>query len=269
MMLRDHVANNGGTNLVGRREWNARSATDQTLSGGGNEYLVANPVLIPALRPIIIAVLSVGPDFEVEGSPFPPRRAAGQAQVDAFSKLPRELAYDIVGYLGSRDIAALRLVSRAFTHLPTTLWRRLLLDEMPWLYEVWSSDPTPYQWVTADYDELRIRLMEHTRAMMARVRDLPGQRDVIREEMPEIYNEWAADAYGFALPPPQRCETEEEAWALRPVSLPYGRTDWYLLYIEIKRNWGRLRGLRNRERIWESVQHIVEKIRKLYAVAGC
>ncbi|RMZ44820.1 hypothetical protein CA14_011003 [Aspergillus flavus] len=31
---------------------------------------------------------------------------------------------------------------------------------------------------------------------------------------------------------------------------PYGRTNWYMLYLDIKRNWKELRGLRNRERIW-------------------
>ncbi|KAE8315213.1 hypothetical protein BDV41DRAFT_562955 [Aspergillus transmontanensis] len=31
---------------------------------------------------------------------------------------------------------------------------------------------------------------------------------------------------------------------------PYGRTYWYMLYLDIKRSWKKLRGLRNRERIW-------------------
>jgi hypothetical protein len=45
-------------------------------------------------------------------------------------------------------------VSRAFQHLPISLWHRLIIDDMPWLYEAWSLDPEPYVWATQVAAEL-------------------------------------------------------------------------------------------------------------------
>ena len=70
--------------------------------------------------------------------------ATSKSGTDIFFKLPQELIHEIVGHFGSKDIASLRLASRAFTHLPIFLWHRLVVEEMPWLYEAWSTTVTPY-----------------------------------------------------------------------------------------------------------------------------
>ena len=41
----------------------------------------------------------------------------------------------IVDYLPSKDIANLRLASATFRALPYSLFRRLLFEDMPWLWE--------------------------------------------------------------------------------------------------------------------------------------
>jgi hypothetical protein len=40
--------------------------------------------------------------------------------------------------LQAKDIANLRLVTRAFRQLPTTLFRKLLLEDMPFLWEAYD-----------------------------------------------------------------------------------------------------------------------------------
>ena len=41
----------------------------------------------------------------------------------------------VLAYLSSKDIANLRLASPVFRKIPIILFRRLLLDDMPWFWE--------------------------------------------------------------------------------------------------------------------------------------
>jgi hypothetical protein len=52
-----------------------------------------------------------------------------------FMKLPAELRCIILDSLSSKDIANLRLVTPAFRQLPVILFRKLLLEDMPFLFE--------------------------------------------------------------------------------------------------------------------------------------
>lgn len=54
---------------------------------------------------------------------------------DHFMKLPAELRYIVLDTLSSKDIANLRLVTPAFRQLPVILFRKLLLQDMPFLFE--------------------------------------------------------------------------------------------------------------------------------------
>jgi hypothetical protein len=54
---------------------------------------------------------------------------------DGFMKLPSELRYEILNSLSSRDIANLRVVTPAYRQLPVILFRTLVRQEMPWLFE--------------------------------------------------------------------------------------------------------------------------------------
>ena len=88
----------------------------------------------------------------------------------------------ILEHLGSKDIANLRLATPVFRQLPTILFRRLFLEDMPWLFEM-------------------------------------GDLDV-------------------------------------------ASVDWYEWYCKWKSDWGDLKGLRNRRRIWRDVEEIVSRIEK-------
>ncbi|KAI9709191.1 MAG: hypothetical protein M1812_007776 [Candelaria pacifica] len=123
----------------------------------GNEFLVANPVNIPALDCLLskISHLSPGEVFERrypatgQRSPNnnhptlpPPTKNSDEKKKspekpfnDPFTNLSAELTSMILEYLGSQDIARLRLASPSFSQLPGLLFRRLLFDDMPWFWE--------------------------------------------------------------------------------------------------------------------------------------
>jgi hypothetical protein len=124
------------------------SFSDVWLCHRGYEHLAANPVFVPGFRDLCQSAVSHDGTFDAYQSPFPerhPTRQPSPTRNDPFLELPVELKVQIVMQLSSEDIAALGLSSRAFTHLPTTVWRDLLIKELPWIYEAWSDDATPYR----------------------------------------------------------------------------------------------------------------------------
>ncbi|KAL2839091.1 hypothetical protein BJY01DRAFT_219410, partial [Aspergillus pseudoustus] len=223
----------------------------------GLEYLVANPVFIPDLPPIIAAAIASNEGVSVQSSPFPQRQHNGPApsEHDPFLLLPAELIHSIVWELDSRDIAALRLSSRAFTHLPISLWHHLIVTEMPYLYEAWSPHSAPYYWSTL----LAPDVLAAKRARDKFHRELEDRTETIREDMPEIAEQWIEDNSKWEWPEsPDRAEMLK----LAPVKLPFAHTNWYQLYRDLVVHRDRLQGLRNRARIWDVVLQIVEAIRQ-------
>ena len=57
-------------------------------------------------------------------------------RTDIFSKFPAEIRNMILSSLSSKDIVALRLVSRSFRQLPKQLFKRLIREDMPWFWEI-------------------------------------------------------------------------------------------------------------------------------------
>ncbi|KAL3457686.1 hypothetical protein BJX64DRAFT_292923 [Aspergillus heterothallicus] len=221
------------------------------------EYLVANPVFVPGLPSILKKAISNDEHFSVQQSAFSqrPNALSSKSLRDPFLGLPAELIQIIVNHLASPDIAALRLSSRAFTHLPISLWYRLLVDEIPSLYEAWSTDPAPYYWATI----LAPDFICAKRARSRFLRNLEEPSAVIRADMPEIADQWIRDATKWEWPKdPDRAEMLK----LSPCNLPYEKTNWYQLYRELVLNWEKLKGMRNRARIWEAVLQIVDAIRE-------
>jgi hypothetical protein len=50
-------------------------------------------------------------------------------------KLPNEILCIILADLSSKDITHIRLVTPAYRQLTVSVFRRLLLEDMPWLWE--------------------------------------------------------------------------------------------------------------------------------------
>ncbi|KAF7590767.1 hypothetical protein BBP40_002383 [Aspergillus hancockii] len=236
------------------RDGDVLSAQEQFwLHEPGKEYLAANPLYIPNLPPLLLAAIKEDEDFTSSIRAFDPSRPkessvttleTAHQSTDPLLSLPNEIRLMVVEYLGSRDIANLRLVSRAFHQLPVSLWYRLVREEMPWLWEAWEEGEcahTPSFWTAATANEIHALSQISTRYMM-----------VLGEEYPD--GELGSEAIEKMVPltpevPPQ-------------IKLPRGKTNWYELYTEIKRNWSDLKGLRNRKRIWEDVEEIITRIKK-------
>ncbi|KAK2810650.1 hypothetical protein FQN50_002690 [Emmonsiellopsis sp. PD_5] len=211
----------------------------------GKEYLAANPLYIPNLPAILRSAIKNDEDnFSSQNSAFSVSQpttkskesqgtAESHTRTDPLQSLPQEIRLLIIDQLPSCDIANLRLASRAFRHLPIYVWYHLVRKEMPWLWEAWGEEEcnnhTPSIWTM------------NTAADLSR----------IMNESPKNINEiTAADilASGTAIP--------------EQIKLPRDKTNWYQLYVEIRRNWSQLKGLRNRERIYKDVEEIIRRIKK-------
>ncbi|KAK2748368.1 hypothetical protein FQN57_001028 [Myotisia sp. PD_48] len=225
----------------------------------GSEYLAANPLFIPSFRPILDRAISDDAEFDVNGSPFltSTRIVNVSAAPDLFQRLSLELKLKIVSHLNSSAIASLRLCSRAFTHLPISLWRQLITTEMPWIYEAWSSDPTPYYWATVNADDKH----QAKEAWEKFDEEFNYQLGVMKQEAPEIADIWAENklsSWEWPEHPDRR-----EFLALSPIRLPPDRTNWYQLYCDISKNKKLINGLRNRERVWNLVMTFIKDIQKI------
>ena len=222
----------------------------------GREYLVANPVFVPGLRDILESAISTDEGFSVHNSAFEKRPLQeGLLSQDPFLVLPPEICQRIASHLNSSDVASLRLASRVFTHLPILFFRQFVLHEMPWLYEAWSPRTNPYYWATVVACDLHDEKKEHANF----IRHLEERREIIRLYEPEIYDEFIANEPEWESP-------ERPSWQdildMGPITLPRNKTNWYLVFCGVRSNWRRLKGLRNRARIWDNVKQVVDAIKK-------
>jgi hypothetical protein len=230
----------------------------------GHEYLAANPIFVPGLRSILEASVSKDRIFSVQNSPFDVRRQrkALASIRDPFEAFPAEIILTIVSHLSSSDIAGLRLSSPAFTHLPISAWHRLIVEEVPWLYEAWSSAPSPYYWATVIAHDL-IKEKHELEKFNHRLQE---QTIIIKQEMPEIHDLWLKDKSKWEWPEhPERQELLDSS----PMKLPYEKTNWYQLYCDITANQMQLKGLRNRARIWDAVMQIITAIKEYRSHGPC
>ena len=108
----------------------------------GSEYLAANPVDIPGLSCLLdYNGFHRGRALSIDGichAVFSRELGSGPCdpKKDPFEDFPVELRITILEELRSKDIANLRLASKAFRPLPLSLFRKLLLQDMPWMWEI-------------------------------------------------------------------------------------------------------------------------------------
>lgn len=220
----------------------------------GSEYLVANPLYVPGLPALLLDAVKGYGDSGLPGSknridsPQPTQGHAALSptgRADCLSSLPSEIRLLIVGFLGSDDITSLRAASRTFTVLPNDVWYRLVRREMPWLWEAWNEAECVHEslpWTTLTTAELRRTLQARSRYSTALTEDLYMTRSDAEKAMENQF-----PLVHFA--PDQ-------------IKLSRGDTDWHHVFTGVKRNWNKLKGLRNRQRIWVDIEEIVRRILK-------
>jgi hypothetical protein len=92
----------------------------------GDEFSAATLVLVPALPAILCVSFEEDPNFNVQDNHFvlegliSSRRRSDSR--DPFLALPNDIITILLEFLGSREVASLRLSSRAFRNLPISLF---------------------------------------------------------------------------------------------------------------------------------------------------
>ncbi|KAG8671981.1 hypothetical protein FPOAC2_05346 [Fusarium poae] len=114
----------------------------------GNEYLAANPCLIPKFQSILQACQDMdSSDSDVTLATISTTVSREDKESSRLLKLPTEVVHNILLYLDLKDLVNLRLTSRLFLQLPNHVLYELTLRLTPWLYEAWSSLPLSF-WAT-------------------------------------------------------------------------------------------------------------------------
>lgn len=205
----------------------------------GSEFLVANPVHIPALREILERAIQAEDDFVIRDrlSNLSVTTPEHKGRKDVFATLPQELRDSIANHLSYDDIAALRLASSSFHHLQNSLWHRLIREDMPWLWEAWCDLPYSF-WACTTMQEL----MAHDKPLFATSETLKGLPEEQRRKL-RTKNSRARKKHRRPRP----------AQRLDPL-----RTDWHWVYCQLKREFGNIKGLQNRERIWHALAHVMQ-----------
>lgn len=219
----------------------------------GDEWLVANPLFVPGLDDVLRSAVHLEYDFDVRSSPFAGKVQSPARDNDSFAALPEELRAMLLAHLGSKDIANLRLASRSFKHLPIALWYDLLKREVPWLWEAWSQ--APYSgWANLTSAELE----KKTKVLEDEAVELEWYFKVLDEDMPEMRDQNTEIKAACEVDLAQRAALLRQPVMHR--ALEWQRTDWHVLYLQIKRHWKQMKGLQNRERIWTDCEEILRRI---------
>ena len=216
----------------------------------GAEYLAANPIIIPTLPGLLRSCTREDSPFDQSEAVFS-TLTIDRSSPDLFGVLPLELQLAILDHLGMKDIISLRLASHTIRQLPPTFFRRLLKDEMPWLWEVWCEMPVSH-WAMTSAKFLK----EQAKEKVDHEQELRILRKVIEEEMPELLPDWVQAEPEYAP------KLEQSLVDAVPSLLPSEKTDWYAVYKCITANWNRLKGLQNRRRIWKDAEEWLNKVEK-------
>lgn len=211
----------------------------------GDEWLAANPVLVPGLTALLRLAVSRNKLSCTDDAHERP------SSEDPFSKLPREIADAVLELVNPVDVAALRLAGLA-RFLVIENWYSQLREEMPWLWEVWDTT-LPSFWATTTVSALAAEIKYKEEAEEQRV----AAKAIIHQELPEIAAIWDAE----------NADEVDKSYAVcgkkgleETIILPKDRTNWCRVYYEVKANWKTLKGLQNRERIWKDVEEILRRI---------
>ncbi|KAL4901084.1 hypothetical protein BDW74DRAFT_182183 [Aspergillus multicolor] len=192
----------------------------------GEEWMATSPFYVLRLRDLLERAMDVHPSFTPHHGAF--QRESFRGSSDLFPRLPPEIRHLILEHLPALEIASLRLASRTIHQLPGSLFYRLLRQDMPWLWEIYNDDPH-YFWATVTEQDFRDHEVEGINVDNTPHRNGGTVRLVTSHsiDVKKHLEKWT-------YPKPPRY-----------------RTNWFLLYNGIKREWNELKGLRNRKRIWE------------------
>ncbi|KAJ9481777.1 hypothetical protein VN97_g11685 [Penicillium thymicola] len=207
-------------------------------------YLVANPLHILGLTEFLLGAAQEKGDFDIELADEESDAVLfANNPTDRLSALPPELRLHIVSFLDSGDIMSLRQASKAFMDLTNNVWYRIVRGQMPWLWETWEEDeikhsPSPWTFMTAN----EVKTVEELKCR---------------------YTAVLSDEYEYATTPDKVIDylLPRPAAVVDQGLLSKNDTNWYRVFRQIRTHWPRVKGLRNRARIWTDVEEVIRRIR--------
>ena len=166
---------------------------------------------------------------------------------DLFARMPRVLVDMLLSYLERKDVAAIREVSRSFSQLPQSYFRRCVRTEMPWVWEVAVDCSSDLDWhalwcrlAAADGGD---RSDENERKWLSGVR---------AEKMLHVKYACKPSKHSYGVFQERVAQAKREAE--EEIEAGYANGMWK------RKELREVRGLRNRRRIWECCQQLVERI---------
>jgi hypothetical protein len=228
------------------------------------EFLMADPLKDDKFAEMLQEAVDLSDDFNPTNSAFPdrvPRTTTTTSKSDPFLALPPELCQQILTHLPTPSVAALRLTSSAFTHLPISFFHHLLRQDFPW---IWEADP-------ATTSALPIYSQWNQKVFDRATQYLHGRADKnnTADQASAAGQEHSADKESAAKTTSGDYRT--------PLVLPRHQTNWFRLYVSIKNNskpknkkkkdpyiserkGPKVPGLWNRERIWRDCEEYLRRI---------
>lgn len=214
----------------------------------GTEYLAANPIDVPGLTTIIN-------DCKGKHAEVVFAQTDHDTSSDPFALLSPELRLMILDLLPRQDVANLRLASSTFKQLPQSYFRKLVLHEMPWIWEV-----SPLQAQTNDLDWYRLWLAlsaadggalkdEEERSGLQQIRRDAYQR--VQDELEQRGIEWGNEEYHRTFKEKAPNFDEQADGEIREA---YASGRWP------GKKSTEINGLRNCRRVWNDVQEILRRI---------
>ena len=178
---------------------------------------------------------------------------------DPFSRLPPELQHVLLGRLSRRDVANLRLVSPAFKQLPQIYFRHLVETEMPWLWEI--SDLPKHQ---IDFYRVWCRLHEADGGSQLDLHERQWLEQMPKRKRSALLDELESKGISASSPLPPKSLPKFDKWASKlkeeaEAEVQAGSENgmWQRKPANV------LLGLRNRRRIWQDLEVIVQMISEL------
>ncbi|KAI7553083.1 hypothetical protein KC331_g1464 [Hortaea werneckii] len=216
----------------------------------GTQYLAADPVDVPGLSALIQSCLVESGEVCESVFDASEHMIERAEHSDPFARLPSELQHILLKQISRQDVANLRLVSPAFKQLPQSYFRHLVETQMPWLWEV--SDLPKHQ---IDFYRLWCRLHEADGGSQQDLQEREWLTQTPRKKSDALRDELELPT-GFSAEWDKRApKLEEEAEA--EIQAGYESGMWRRKPTNV------LLGLRNRKRIWQDLDVIVQMISEL------
>ncbi|CEJ91441.1 hypothetical protein VHEMI07151 [[Torrubiella] hemipterigena] len=214
----------------------------------GDEWLAANPCFIPGLSSATERASSDSNDLE-----FAPLDSVNET--DEFGKLSQEMRVEILRALDPNDTQSWHRSLQSFGKIHESYFREVILVDMPWLWEAWT-DASYSSWATQSERELRSKW------------DRPETQDQAQRELLILRLEGKSNLSIYEqvwLEQLLHDETEFNARQniARQIKLPAlvnMKVNWREIYIELRKIESVDNGLRNRKRVWDDCNYILDRV---------